>query len=182
MGLVQQTHLLNIQGDILAGLVVSKDTTQIRCAAQNMINTIEGTHGSNYRSMATTCPAQMTLAGDGFGLLGNGFLAGTAEHAILAISQPDATSMMHQHAKLLEIVLANIKSWVTTIDQDALHLRNNPTDLTKVNEIVQLADNAYHGVDANGDGQIDPVAGEAGALTAFQQGQLMATISLTPSA
>jgi len=35
-------------------------------------------------------------------------------------------------------------------------------------------------VDANGDGQIDPVVGEAGALTAYLQGQLMSTISLAP--
>jgi hypothetical protein len=41
--------------------------------------------------------------------------------------------------------------------------------------------NAYHGVDVNGDGQIDPVAGEAGALTAYLQGQLMATLSLAPN-
>jgi hypothetical protein len=34
----------------------------------------------------------------------------------------------------------------------------------------------------NGDGQIDPVAGEAGALTAYLQGQLMTTLSLAPGA
>jgi hypothetical protein len=87
---------------------------------------------------------------------------------------------MHQHAALLDIALTNITGWVTTIDQDALLLRANPANLTPVKAIVRLADTAYHGVDTNGDGQIDPVVGEAGALTAYQQGQLMATLSLTP--
>src|SRR5260370_40331567 len=100
--------------------------------------------------------------------------------SFLAISQPDATSAMHQHAALLDIALTNITGWVTTIDQDALLLRANPANLTPVQAIVTLADTAYRGVDTNGDGQIDPVVGAAGALTAYQQGQLMPTLSLTP--
>jgi hypothetical protein len=124
----------------------------------------------------------VTTDGDGFGLQGKkGYLTGSTQHAGYAISQPDATSAMHQHAKLMDIALSNTTGWVTTIDQDALLLLTHPTDLSKVEEIVRLADDAYHGVDANGDGQIDPVVGEAGAITAFRQGQLMATLSLNSS-
>jgi hypothetical protein len=67
---------------------------------------------------------------------------------------------------------------LTTIDQDSFLLRTHPMDISKVEEIVRLADDAYHGVDVNGDGQIDPVPGEAGAITAFLQGQLIATLTL----
>ncbi len=182
VGLVQQTHLLTIQGNALQELAASKDYTQISCTAQSILDIIEGSHGANYQALATTCPAQNALAGDGFGLLGNGFLAGTAEHATLAISQPDATPMMRQHAALMNIALSNIKAWATTLDQDALQLRNTPTNLAQVNAMTQLADAVYYGVDVNGDGHVDPVVGEAGALTAFLQSQLMATLSLTPSA
>jgi hypothetical protein len=59
-------------------------------------------------------------------------------------------------------------------------LFKNPADLAKVQEMVTFADDAYHGVDMNGGGQIDPVTGEAGAITAYLQGQLMATLSLAP--
>ena len=62
------------------------------------------------------------------------------------------------------------------------HLLASPADLAKVQEIAKFADDAYHGVDVNGDGQIDPVTGEAGALTAYLQGQSMATLVLTPGA
>ena len=179
VGLIEQTHLLNIQADILGGIAASKASAQIHCAAQNMIDIIEGTHGANYQPLAATCLSQAILPGDGFGLLGSGFLAGTAEHATLAISQPDATNAMHQHAALLDIAVSNVKTWVTAIDRAVLNLRNNPADLSRVGEIMQLADDAFHGVDSNGDGQIDPVPGEAGALTAFLQGQLMATLTLT---
>ena len=88
---------------------------------------------------------------------------------------------MHVHTALMDASLSNINRWLTTIDQDALFLQTHPTDVSKVEEIVRLADYAYYGVDVNGDGQIDPVSGEAGAKTAFQQGQLIATLSLYSS-
>jgi len=82
----------------------------------------------------------------------------------------------------MDKALTNITGWLTKIEQDALLLQANPTDRSSIQEITTLADDAYHGVDVNGDGQIDPVIGEAGALTAYQQGQLMATLSLAPGA
>ena len=145
-----------------------------------MLDIIEGKHGSHYQQLDEACAFQnVTTTGDGFGLQGKeGYLIGSTEHAGFAISQPDATSAMHVHAALMDVALSNITGWVTTIDQDAFLLRTHPTDVSKVEEIVRLADDAYHGVDVNGDGQIDPVSGEAGAITAFQQGQLIATLSL----
>jgi len=181
VGVLEQTHVLNIQADVLQSLIASRNTTALQCVAQSIIDIIEGKQGQHYRPLAATCaPQNVTVIGDGFGLLGNGYLADAAEHATFAITQPDATNTMHLHAKLLAIALSNIKGWVTTVDQDALNLRENPADLTKVQEIATLADEAYHGMDVNDDGLIDPVVGEAGALTAYQQGQLMATLSLTP--
>src|SRR6266566_4208633 len=183
VGVLTQTRMLNIQADVLQALASSRDSPAIECAAQSMINLIEGTHGTHHQPLAATCAAQhVTLTGDGFGLLGNGYLASAAEHATFAITQPDATSMMRLHAGLLAISLSNIKGWVTTIEKDALHLLASPADLAKVQEIAKFADDAYHGVDVNGDGQIDPVTGEAGALTAYLQGQSMATLVLTPGA
>ncbi len=149
-----------------------------------MLDIIDGTKGTYYQPLAAKCAQQnVTMTGDGFGLLGKGgFVAGAEEHAALALSQKDATSVMRQHAVLMDVALSNIIRRLTTIEQDVLHLQAQPTDLSSIQEITTLADDAYHGVDVNGDGQIDPVVGEAGALTAYQQGQLMATLSLASSA
>ena len=184
IGAVQQTYLLNIQAALLQNTITSQNTVAIECITQSMLDIIEGTHGAHYRPLAATCTQQnVTATGDGFGLLGNGgYLAGAVEHASLALSQPDATSTMRQHAALMDIALANITGWMTTIEQDVLYLHGHPTSITSIQAITTLADNTYHGVDVNGDGQIDPVAGEAGAITAYQQGQLMATLSLAPNA
>jgi serine/threonine protein kinase len=181
VGALDQTRLLNIQAAVLQSLTASRDTVAIGCVAQSIINITEGVQGPHYHPLTATCALKnVTATGDGFGLLGKGYLLGASEHAAFATEQPDATSSMHLHAGLMAIALSNIKGWVTTINQDALNLRRDPANLTKIQEIVMLADAAYHGVDANSDGQIDPVVGEAGALTAYLQGQLMSTISLAP--
>ena len=183
IGLLQQTHLLDSQAAVLESVAGSHNTVAVGCVTQSMLDIIEGTHSSHYHPLAGVCSEQYgVVPGDGFGLLGKGFVAGAEEHASLALSQKDATRVMRQHAKLMDIALTNINGWVTTIDQDLLNLQARPTDLSSIQAIVTLADNAYYGVDVNGDGQIDPVAGEAGATTAYQQGQLMATLTLVPVA
>ena len=178
-GLVQQTHLLDNQAVVLQTVANSRNTAMIVCMAQSMLDIVEGAHGLHYHPLSDTCmDLGVSTNGDGYGLLGKGYVSTAEKHAALALSQPDATNMMHQHAALMDIALTNITGWVTTMEQDLLHLRDHPTDLTALQEITTLADNAYRGVDANRDGQIEPVAGEAGALIAFQQGQLMATLLL----
>src|SRR5207249_4613856 len=166
IGVVQQTHALDIQAAVLQSVAASGDTVAIGCVIQSMLDIIEGTHGAHYQPLAGTCIRRnVTATGDGFGLLGkNGYAASAEEHASLALNQPDATSAMRQHAALMDIALSNITGWVTTIEEDTLRLQAHPTDLSSLQEIATLADAAYHGVDANSDGQIGPVAGEAGAL------------------
>ena len=183
VGVLEQSRLLDIQAAVLQNAAVSQNTNAILCEAQSILDIIEGKHGTHYRVLAESCMLQnVTIKGDGFGLQGkDGYLVGSTEHAGFAISQPDATSAMHIHTALMDIALSNIDGWLTKIDQDALFLQSHPTDTSKEEEIVRLADYVYHGVDVNGDGQIDPVAGEGGAITAFQQGQLLATLMLSPN-
>ena len=180
VGVLQQAHLLDIQASVLQSVSASRDTAAIGCVTQSMLDIIDGTHGAHYQPLAAKCAQRnVTVTGDGFGLLGeHGFVAGAEKHASLALSLKDATNVMRQHAALMDKALTNITGWLTTIEQDVQLLQAHPTDRSSIQEITTLADDAYHGVDVNGDGQIDPVAGEAGALTAYQQGQLMATLAL----
>ena len=184
IGVLQQARLLDIQASVLQSVSASRDTVAIGCVTQSMLDIIDGTRGAHYQPLAAKCTQRnVTVTGDGFGMLGgHGFVADAEEHASLALSQKDATNVMRQHGALMDKALTNITAWLTKIEQDALLLQANPTDRSSIQEITTLADDAYHGVDVNGDGQIDPVIGEAGALTAYQQGQLMATLSLVPGA
>ncbi len=182
VGLQNQAQLLNAQAQVLQSVVASQNTVGTQCVAQNMIDIMEGKHGAHYRPLPALCALQnVREVGDGFGILGgNGYLVLAAAHASLAATQPDATDNIRLHAGHVEIAVTNIKGWLTTVDQDVLNLLAHPTDTAKVREIVTLADHAYNGVDTNGDEHVDPVPGEAGAQTAYQHGQLMATLPLIP--
>jgi serine/threonine protein kinase len=184
VGMHDQTQLLNAEAQALQQATASHDAVGTQCATQSLIDLIEGQHGPHYQPLASVCIAISPGAtGDGFGLLGDGgYLAKAAEHTSNAAIAPDATDSIRQHAASIEVTITNVKGWLTTIDGDAVALLNNPANPALLSEVVTLADHAYHGVDANGDHQINPVAGEAGVVEAVAQAQAMATLNLAPTA
>ena len=182
VGLLEQTRLLNAQALALQSIAGSRNVAAIRCIAQSIIDISEGPQGAHYQALPASCGASVPT-GDGFGILGsNGYAATAATHAALAATQSDTTALIRQHASEVEAGTTNITGWVTTIDQDALALLNNAGNQAGVPDIVALADHAFHGVDKNGNGQIEPISGEEGAATAYLRGQLMATLTLSPAA
>lgn len=182
VGVLGQAQQLNAQAQLLQNAEASHNTFTIQCVAQSMIDIIEGAHGHHYQPLSQVCASlNLNIVGDGFGLLGpNGYLALAAAHASLAATQSDSTSLIRVHAGHVEICITNIQGWVTTVDNDAIDLLAHPDHTFKVQEMMTLSDHAYHGVDTNGDEQIDPVPGEGGAITAYIHGQLMATLTLAP--
>ena len=182
MGLVDQAQKLSSASQLLQSISASQNSTAIQCAAQSIIDIAEGTQGTHYKSLANQCASEnIAEVGDGYGLLGTGgYIANGEAHASLAATQTDTTVTIRVHAGHVAICLENMKGWITTVDQDALTLLNNPTDAAKVQEIVTLANHAFNGFDANGDGRIDPIPGEGGAVTAYFHGQLMAALVLAP--
>ena len=182
VGLLEQTRLLNAQALALQSIASSQNSAAIQCIAQSIIDISEGQQGEHFRALPTSCGASIPI-GDGFGILGtNGYASTAATHASLAATQSDTTTTIRLHASEVEAGTNNITDWVTSIDQDALALFANPHNQASVPDIVALADHAFHGVDKNGNGQIEPVAGEEGAVTAYLRGQLTATLTLFPSA
>ncbi|HLJ34750.1 MAG TPA: zinc ribbon domain-containing protein [Ktedonobacteraceae bacterium] len=177
VGLLEQARLLNEQAQLMQHTGPGNNTA-IRCIAQSIIDIVEGDHGSHFQSVGGNCGNIAT--GDGFGLLGNnnGYLLTAAQHASLAANQADSTDTIREFAGQVEVATTNITGWATSIDLDALNIISNPNDNTSIANIVKLANQVYNGVDINGDGHVDPVAGEAGAITAYLQGQLMAQLPL----
>src|SRR6266699_2922539 len=182
VGLIDQAQKLSSASQLMQSISASQNSTAIKCAAQSIIDIAEGTPGSNYKLLANQCASEnIAEVGDGYGLLGTGgYIANGEAHASLAATQSDTTVSIRVHAGHVAICLENMKGWITTIDQDALALLNNPTNTAKVQEIVTLANHAFNGFDANGDGSIDPIPGEGGAVTAYFHGQLMAALVLAP--
>jgi len=182
VGLIDQAQKLSSASQLLQSVSASQKNFAIQCAAQSIIDIAEGSQGSHYQPLSNDCVSQnIAESGDGYGLLGTGgYIANGEAHASLAATQTDTTSTIRVHAGHVTICLENMKGWIGTIDHDARDLLNNPADPTKVPEIVNLANHAYNGFDANSDGTIDPIPGEGGAVTAYYHGQLMETLVLAP--
>jgi len=180
VGLLSQARQAQIQAILLNGLSGNGNPTAITCAAQNLLNIIEGQHGHHYSQLPAQCAGlNATVTGDGYGLLGaDGYISMAGQHASLAAQADDATNTIKSHAALVETSLANVTNWMTTVDNDAQSLLSHPNDNGKILEIEALTDRAINGVDLDNDGRIDPVTGEVGAVIAFQQGQLMAQLTL----
>jgi hypothetical protein len=183
VGLRDQARVLNKQAQLLQSFA-GKGQHKTACAAQSIINVIEGAGGKNTQSLVDTCAAfNVTDVGDRFGLLNPGdpnagYIVLSAEHAALAAIQTDATPTIRMHAQHVQIATANLKKWVTTIDNDAQQLIAHPGNTALVTEITTLANHTLNGVDRDDDGQVDPVVGEAGAITAYDDGQMMAQLML----
>lgn len=173
VGLRDQAQKLNEQAILLKN---ANNPVAIRCYSQAIVDIIEGHHT---HQLAADCAAQgIQRVDDGYGLLGTGgYVANAGAHAGFAANSPDATPNIKMHAGHVGIAVADVRDWATTIDKDALALTQDQTLQNNITEIAQLADKTLHGVPGP-DGQVAPVQGQAGALTAYQHGQFMAALQL----
>ena len=179
VGLLNQARQLDAQALLLQNAVTSQNTSAIQCAAQSINNMIEGIHGPHYRPLPAQCAnVNVTDTSDGYGL--NTYALTAAQHASLAATQSDATANIKQHANHVIIATKNIQGWIATIDHDVENLLANHGNTGNIQEIVTLSDHVLNGVDLDNDGQVDPVPGEAGAVTAYNHGQFMAILPLAP--
>jgi hypothetical protein len=181
-GLINETQKVDALSQMLQNNATSSNKTSVTCIAQEIVNVIEGKDGTNFRPLAANCASVVTgnaVTGDGFGILGKGYISTASAHAALAASQPDATETIRLFAKDVGTSTDSIKEVITKINNDAIELLGDPATTTQVSEMVSLSDHAYHGFDQDGDGKIEPVVGEAGALTAYTSGQHMATLTLS---
>lgn len=180
VGLIEQAKLLN---SVAHPLATNPGAEGTQCIAQSVLDIIEGTSGPNYKAIPANCAASgITNTGDGYGLLGaHGYIATTLTQDLQATNQPDATSNIHEHSRHVSYGLQDMQTWLTTAEQDALALLNNPTNNAKAQELATMASHAYYGYDADHDGTIDYIPGEAGAMIAYQHGQYMTAMVLAPN-
>ena len=124
--------------------------------------------------------------GDGFGMLPNGTQAGyiqaTIDTAVAVAGAADATAAIKLHAGHVQISAENTRAWATEARDLALRLAKAPSaNASDAARLVQLSQQIARGADANGDGEIAPVAGEGGALVAYEHARYMAGLDAQPA-
>ena len=175
-------HAQQVVNAALAG-----DFNSLNRHAEHSFAIVEGIGGPNYRDFDND--GGIVDPGDGFGILN--YADAIAAQAAAAIAAPDVTPTVTVNAQLLAEVASNLRGWGEQIVQlgiEAHQAADAATQIAKAEEMLLLAENLLNGTDANGNGIIEPIAGEGGVFQAYQQAQYMAAIGVevttdtTPSA
>jgi hypothetical protein len=179
VGLLQQAQALRDQAGNLKDFAQRKLGLSALCAAQNIVNIIEGKHGRHYHPLSSACAAanrDITRADDGYGLISDpGYLKDVADHAGFAATAPGATLNIKNQSNDVVTAVTNMKVWAQKLDQDALSvLQRQNFGVSNATDAATLAYNIVFGTDANGNGTVDDVLGESGLVNAYTHGQLMA--------
>ena len=124
--------------------------------------------------------------GDGYGSLSTGeghlgYLQETTLYAKSAAEASDSTPNIRTYSENVQICIQNMDGWTHEIFQLALQLSKMPMGTAMepiVTQLSTLGNNLVRGADVNGNGFVDPVAGECGADTAYEHAYFMADMSI----
>jgi len=140
------------------------------CAAQSIVDMIEGSSGEHYRQLPSQCTNAhfpITQVGDGHGILQH--IQDTLTHVIGAEQAAGFTKEMKQGADELMSDAGNVRDWFSTANQYALEIKQGNN--IHVRDLKALCEMALRG---NTD------TGKGGVYQAYLAAQRMATLSLTP--
>ena len=184
-GLDEDTSVLTAAADQMLSGLENDDEDEVLLQAENMLNLIVGDQSQDFKDWNGN--GKVDGPGDGYGLLLNGdnlgYIQGTFTHAGLAITSPDATQNIITHGEHVKVCTDNINDWTAKLRGQLIDIfkdSNGPSDKS-VRQAVALANQIRTGLDVNGDEQIGPVAGECGALTAYQHAYYMADMLIPPA-
>jgi serine/threonine protein kinase len=156
------------------------DEANLRKRNEEVINMIVGSQSDQYLDYDKD--GQIDTQANGYGSLPNGDQAGylqeTAVEAQAAADAPDTTSNIGQQNQSLQICIQNMQEWTNQILPLALKLQatsfESPEMKPTIDELSKLGKALSNGMDADENGRVDTVAGECGALQAYDFGTYMA--------
>ena len=168
----------------------NNDEELFRLKNEEIINQLVGSaNAAQYRDWNED--GKIDDPGDGFGILGNGtdnelgYIPATSSHAQFAAEALDATENIQTHSANVITSIENTRGWSEQLLEKALRLQEMPFGNEMqplVEEMQLLSDQALFGVDTNGNGLIEPIVGEGGGDTVYEQAYYMAEMPLLPGA
>jgi serine/threonine protein kinase len=166
------------------------DEGLVRVKTEEIINQIVGSaNTSQYKDWNEN--GTVNDPSDGFGLLHNGdpgytdqgYIAQTISHANFAAQAVDATADIKTYGANVITCGENMAGWTEQLLEKALQLQQTPFGSEMkplIEEMTALSIKIISGVDSNQNGVIEPVVGEGGADTAYEQSYFMAEMPLLP--
>ena len=187
-GLDADTLLLNELAQQMLGSFEDGDNVNVNLLGEKMLNLILGSQSAEHKDWNRD--GAVDDAGDGYGLLLNGenlgYIQGTFTHADLSLTSPDANQNMLMHGEHVKICATNMDAWTPQLRDQLMAILGTPFDSPDrermIREAVALADKIRNGIDINGNEHVEPIAGEGGAVTAYEHAYYMADMIILPGA
>lgn len=185
-GLDASTRLLtDLSAQLLTALETGSEADML-LQAERMLSLIVGSRSEDYRDWNAN--GAVDDPGDGYGLLLNGenlgYIQGTFTHADLALTSPDATENMLTHGEHVKASALNVGDWTAQLRTQLIAILENPSAADRdamVRQAVAMANQIRTGLDVNGNENIEPIAGEGGAVTAYEHSYYMADMLIPPA-
>ncbi|HSJ86626.1 MAG TPA: anti-sigma factor, partial [Anaerolineales bacterium] len=184
-GLFTDVEKINDLASAMQRAADSGDQAHVLFNAEGINNIIVGSKSSAHKDWDGN--GEVYDPSDGFGLLLNGqnpgYLQAVFTEADAAVTSPNASEQMVQYGKGVQLSVNNLAQWTTELQALISGIQNsNDSANTKlqVANAAALANKMLNGIDADSNGTIDPVSGEGGAQTAYDQAYHMADMPLRP--
>jgi plastocyanin len=176
IGLRAQSDELLRHAQLAAQSQQAGDAEALRRHGEHAYNLLAGSLDARFGDLSGDGRSQNP--GDGFGLLPNGAQAGyikaTADAAQAAGDAADSTDAIRLHAGHVLVCATNLSGWAEEARDIALRIAQGQGAEADASRLVLLGGQIARGVDANGDGAIAPIAGEGGALVAYEHARYIA--------
>jgi hypothetical protein len=160
------------------------DEVALRKRTEEVINQIVGDLSD--RHLDYDNDGVIDVSGDGYGSLPQGesrlgYIRESALYAQQTADAPDSTLNIRTYNDYVQICLQNVEGRTNEILDLALQLNDMPFGPEMepiVSQLSTLGNQLVDGVDANGNGRIEPIAGECGATTAYANAYAMADFQI----
>ncbi len=187
---------ISISGDQESNIVGLKDAynngdeATVRARTEEIINQIVGNQSDqflDYNKDGTIDNTPGEITTDGFGSFSNGtqngYIKETTLQAKLASDASDSTPNIRDNSGYLQVCIQNMNGRLNLILQSTLKLNETPFGPEMkpiITNLETLGKGLMQGNDTNGNGLVDPIAGECGANDAYNYAYLMADMLLYP--
>jgi len=182
-GLVNSAALINQTAEAMLAAEEAGKPKEIRSNAEAIINLIVGKQDAAYVDWDSN--GKINDPGDGYGLLVNGdqtgYIGGIHHHSSYSADAEDSTPDIRMHNEHVEVSIHNVEEWAIELRDIAKRIAQAPDGANVEEDIrnaVVLANQILNGLDINGNELIEPIAGEGGAITAYQHAYYMADIPI----
>ncbi|MEZ4864564.1 MAG: C13 family peptidase [Caldilineaceae bacterium] len=176
IGLATQGKLLFDHANFAKTAADANKLTEARMHAEHVLNLLYGTADPRYGDHDGDGAA--TNPGDGYGLLR--YAKNISTTLQLVADHADATANMKTRVAEVRTTLGNLGNsetdgrWFVSLIEKAellLAATNQSDTQTAATQLVGFANRIYNGVELNDNGQIEPIDGEGGVVTAYRYSQ-----------